>query len=404
MKCNQCGTEFKGKFCPECGAKAQEEATAKPESAKEAGEQPQQLYQQSVPVQDAANNKKKKPFFRRWWFVAIIAAVVIAVVLIIIGNTGNGEKIVWSDMILGDILPEPPANKGEIYDNSTNELWIDINDISDKQYANYVEACKENGFTVDENSDSSSFEAYNDKGYKLSLSHYGSDDNMTIQLEAPMEFGTITWPSSTAGKLLPAPKSTTGKFSYEHDDNFFVYIGNTSKADFDAYVADCSNKGFSVDYDKGDTYYYADNADGWHISLKYEGNNIMSINIDFPDNEESNEITSSDTATPSTDTSSEPEVSEEPDTNNEGLNHDFKAAMDSYESFMNDYVEFMKKYAASDGTDLSILADYTDYMNKYTDFVEDFEKWEDEDLNAEEIAYYLEVQTRVTEKLLEITQ
>lgn len=40
MKCNQCGTEFKGKFCPECGAKAQEEATAKPESAKEAGEQP----------------------------------------------------------------------------------------------------------------------------------------------------------------------------------------------------------------------------------------------------------------------------------------------------------------------------------------------------------------------------
>ena len=64
----------------------------------------------------------------------------------------------------------------------------------------------------------------------------------------------------------------------------------------------------------------------------------------------------------------------------------------------------MKKYAASDGTDLSILSDYTEYMSKYADFVKDFEKWEDEDLNAEEIAYYLEVQARVTEKLLEITQ
>lgn len=393
MKCNQCGTEFNGKFCPECGAKAQEEAAAKPVSDKETGDQAQQQFQkQSEPVQNVTNDKMKKPFFRSRWLVAIIAAAVIAVVLIIIGNTGNGEKIVWSDMIMGDILPEPPADKGEIYDNSTNELWIDINDISDKQYADYIEACKEKGFTVDENSGSSSFEAYNDKGYKLSLSHYGSDADMTVRLEAPMEFGTITWPSGTAGKLLPAPKSTTGKFTYEHDDNFFVYVGNTPKADFDAYVAACSDKGFSVDYDKGDTYYYAENADGWNISLKYEGNNIMSINIDSPDN-----VTSSETPT-------EPEISEEPDTNTEGLGDDFKAAMDSYESFMNEYVEFMKKYAASDGTDLSILSDYTEYMSKYADFVKDFEKWEDEDLNAKEIAYYLEVQARVTEKLLEITQ
>ena len=25
MKCNQCGAEFEGKFCPECGAKAEAE-------------------------------------------------------------------------------------------------------------------------------------------------------------------------------------------------------------------------------------------------------------------------------------------------------------------------------------------------------------------------------------------
>lgn len=37
---------------------------------------------------------------------------------------------------------------------------------------------------------------------------------------------------------------------------------------------------------KGDNYYYADNADGWHISLRYEGNNVMSIDIDAPDEEE----------------------------------------------------------------------------------------------------------------------
>ena len=76
--------------------------------------------------------------------------------------------------------------------------------------------------------------------------------------------------------------------------------------------------------------------------------------------------------------------------------------MDSYESFMDEYVEFMKKYAASDGTDMDLLIDYADFMKKYADFSEDFAKWENEDMNAKEIAYYLDVQTRVNKKLLEV--
>jgi len=85
------------------------------------------------------------------------------------------------------------------------------------------------------------------------------------------------------------------------------------------------------------------------------------------------------------------------------IGSDFKEAMDSYETFMNDYVEFMKKYQAKP-TDLNLLSDYTDYMSKYTKFVSDFEKWENDDLNTEELAYYLDVQTRVTKKLLEVAQ
>lgn len=40
-------------------------------------------------------------------------------------------------------------------------------------------------------------------------------------------------------------------------------------------------------------------------------------------------------------------------------------------------------------------------MSKYADFVKDFEKWEDEEMNAAETAYYIEVQSRVSKKLLE---
>lgn len=90
-------------------------------------------------------------------------------------------------------------------------------------------------------------------------------------------------------------------------------------------------------------------------------------------------------------------------TNDSGLDADFKAAMDSYEKFMNEYVAFMKKYKANP-SDLSLLADYADYMSKYADFVEDFENWEDEDMNAAETAYYIDVQSRVSKKLLEVAQ
>ena len=86
-----------------------------------------------------------------------------------------------------------------------------------------------------------------------------------------------------------------------------------------------------------------------------------------------------------------------------GLDPDFKKAMDSYEKFMDEYVAFMKKYQANP-SDLSLLVDYADYMSKYADFVEDFEAWDDEDMNTAEAAYYLEVQTSVNKKLLEIVQ
>lgn len=85
------------------------------------------------------------------------------------------------------------------------------------------------------------------------------------------------------------------------------------------------------------------------------------------------------------------------------IDEDFKRAMDSYEKFIDEYVDILKKYQNSNGTDMSILSDYLNYVSKYADYVEDFEKWESKDLNAEELKYYIDVQARVTKKLLEIS-
>ena len=45
----------------------------------------------------------------------------------------------------------------------------------------------------------------------------------------------------------------------------------------------------------------------------------------------------------------------------------------------------------------------TKMLEKYNKLTKDFENWKDNNLNTAEASYYLDVQTRVTKKLLEIT-
>lgn len=81
MKCNQCGTDFEGKFCPNCGAPNPSEAN---------GAQAQQatpVYTQ--PVMQQPIQQPKKPIYKKWWFWVIIAVVVIAIVA---NLGGNGDK------------------------------------------------------------------------------------------------------------------------------------------------------------------------------------------------------------------------------------------------------------------------------------------------------------------------
>lgn len=405
MKCSHCGAEYEGNFCPECGARAESQSPATPPPI----QQPAANRQNPVPPVGGnvaayqKPKKPKKPIYKKWWFYVIAAVALIAIISAISGGKGKGEKIEWSKIELRDQLPEPPSNRGTLFENSDEEFWVSLDGVSDDQYNDYLDACVDKGFTVDADKSSYSYKAYNADGYSLDMSHIG--DGLSITLKAPMKFGSITWPSSTVGNMLPAPKSTTGKFSYEHDDSFFVYVSETSKADYDQYVADCSANGFNIDYDKGDTYYRADNADGYHISLKYEGNNIMAVEIKASKNSDAG-TSEPATTEPSMETTAPSESNATETKPNDtdlvdGMRKDFKDAMDSYEAFMDEYVAFMKKYS-DNPSDVGLLADYTKYMSKYADMVEKFDKWESEDLNDAELAYYIDVQARVSKKLLDV--
>lgn len=84
-----------------------------------------------------------------------------------------------------------------------------------------------------------------------------------------------------------------------------------------------------------------------------------------------------------------------------GISPEFQAAMDSYEAFFDEYVDFMKRYQENP-TDMSLLSEMGDMISREADMLKELDAWEHEDLNTAETAYYLEVHARIYKKLSEI--
>jgi len=88
--------------------------------------------------------------------------------------------------------------------------------------------------------------------------------------------------------------------------------------------------------------------------------------------------------------------------NNDGVDPDLKAFLDSYEEFMDEYVVFMKKYMNDPTNAISMLSEYSTIMEKYTDFADKIEKYDEKEMSTADAKYYLEVVNRCNQKLLEV--
>jgi hypothetical protein len=82
---------------------------------------------------------------------------------------------------------------------------------------------------------------------------------------------------------------------------------------------------------------------------------------------------------------------------------ELKAALDSYETFFDKYIAFMTSYNAGGGS-VNKLSEYTEFMTQYADTMQKMGAMESDNLSDAELTYYLEVTTRITNKLLKISQ
>ena len=252
----------------------------------------------------------KSPFKGLYIILAIVAFIMILPIIQTSGGTKKETKkeykdINWEYIILKDQLPKLENKKGNITSNTDNSLYVTISCESEDEYRQYIELCKNFGYTIDMKNGTSTFDAKKED-YKLRLSYFESSKEYIIDLN----------------KIKPVEETT-----------------------------------------KTET-------------------------VSQPKEETKEEVKE--------EVKTEPEVT----TTSSGLRSDFKNAMDSYESFIDEYISFMNKYSSSGGTDVTLLKDYATYTQKYAKMCKDFEKWNESDLNDEELKYYIEVQNRVNQKLI----
>lgn len=345
--------------------------------------------------------KVKKPFYKKGWFILLVGIILLIIVNDFKEKIENmPKKFDWDEIELSELLPEVESAYGEIKTNRSDLAIIEVAKIDKKSYKNYVQECIEKGYSLDLEYEpwDTVYGAFNKDGYSIRIIYSENNEEISITLKTP-EKDTMTeieWPNSDLAKILPIPKSNFGKIFYNSSNSYIIHLGNTNINDYNDYVKKCEEMGFVVDYSKSEKAYSAKDTNGNELKLMYLGANIIEISIKASETNIAN--TGEKNETENKETVNEVKLVD-------GMRPEFKAAMDSYENFMNEYCDFMKKYANSDGNDLTLMQDYADYVKKYSEFVDDFAKWEDDTtMNSKETTYYIDVQARVNKKIIEVTQ
>lgn len=82
-----------------------------------------------------------------------------------------------------------------------------------------------------------------------------------------------------------------------------------------------------------------------------------------------------------------------------GVTPEFREAMDSYEAFFDEYIAFMRG-AGEEDNGLAFLLRYAEMLSRYEEAMEAMDAIDEESLSTADELYYLEVLSRISEKLL----
>ena len=133
----------------------------------------------------------KPPKGKKKWPI-VLAVFVILIILARISSCASGcdssspSKTVgtftWPSSGLATELPKPKTNKGEISNNSDTYFYATLQEITHSDYDDYIQSCKDAGYTDFSGEGTDYFKAKAPSGAGLSLSFDGEDKTLEITL------------------------------------------------------------------------------------------------------------------------------------------------------------------------------------------------------------------------------
>ena len=94
---------------------------------------------------------------------------------------------------------------------------------------------------------------------------------------------TYEWPSVGLNQYLPIPPTEYGDIKTDDETRFNVEIYQVSSEDFEGYVKNCKEKGFTISTTKTDSVFYAYHAEQYKLDIFYwEDEETMDIFLDAP--------------------------------------------------------------------------------------------------------------------------
>lgn len=306
-------------------------------------------------------------------------------------STKTYEKLEWPSSGLASMLPKPSFKYGAIDSYGDDYFWVTFNKATEKEYNDYVEECKKHGFTYDSSGHDTSYYAYTNEGYSLSLYYDETDAEISLHLSSPEEYAEFSWPSSSLASLIPESTSHVGYVFENTEEEVSIEVAETTLEEMGEYINKCIEMGFNVDYYKTDDYFQANDVNGNSLMITKGGFKEMYI-----------EITKAEEKTIETPVPTAESTSTDNSNNDSAVSDvvtpSFKEMMDGYESFMDDYIAFMEKYESADDTS-SMLLDYTNLVAKELEWLNKIDSVDESQLSVADDLYYLEVTARVNKKL-----
>ena len=130
----------------------------------------------------------------------------------------------WETIVLNDCLPQPETNNGSIIENSDQKLTIELYNTNETEFAKYKKACVEFGYTERSKTETNSYFAVNNNGYKLDLNYRSYSNEISIELTKPEPSEVLIWTDLFLSSILPKPTLLQGRVIVNSNEELHIYV------------------------------------------------------------------------------------------------------------------------------------------------------------------------------------